>query len=338
MKRFTLLLLFTVWSHCPAFAQSLPISDTSKVVSVSPKTLKGYVGKYRFDQAGIQVSFQMEGDKLMVAVPGTGQFQLIPGSKTAFFVRELGVQLEFSKKGKGPVKLYQGGAVFQGELIATEDVKYTRVLPGSKLVDYTKTFTPFTAQWDLKINDRVVGSATTLLRHAIFNGEPAYRSGSTIRYTSMDNMPFDDIGLFAKKDLSVLQARNAISQENELTTTFESTHVTQENLNLKTGGLVETKKLEIDTEVIGSGIYLLLALDIKEGLAIEYPVMGLNNIAWAKAKVAGSETITVNDKSFNAWRIEFASGTIQWIADEAPYLIKWKMPTGMEWKLKAFGN
>ena len=334
---FTFSLPFALLSH----AQNLPIQDTSKVVSVKKKVLEDYVGNYAFKDIGVIVEFLIKGDKLMAAVPGTGQFELIPGSKTAFRVKELGAQLEFSKGGKGPVKLYQSGRVFDGSKIEGEDtVNYTKVLPGDPSFDYDKLFTPFSAEWDLIIRDKKIGTATTILRHTVFNGEAAYRTGSVIRYESMDNVPFDDIGIFSKKNFAKLWARNAISQKDEVTSTMNGNEITQEYLNIKTGKVENIKKVTFDDTPIGAGVYLFLASDIQEGVAMEFPVAQIANSAWAKAQITGKESIHIEslDKTYDAWKVEYASGTVHWIIDEAPYMVKWKMPTGMVWKLTNYGN
>lgn len=341
MKTLFITVAFSLCSSQLAFAQSgPPIQDTTKVVNVSKKVLESYIGLYSFEEAGIQVEFMMEDKKLMVSVPSTGTFQLIPGSKTAFRVRELGAQLEFSKNGEGPVKLYQGSRVFNGEKIEKPEVDYVKVIPGDASVNYNKLFTPFTAEWNLIIREKKVGTATTILRHTVFNEEPAYRAGSTIRYESMKNVPFDDIGIFSKKDFAKVWARNAISQSDEITSTFNGTSVKQEFLNIKTGDVTEIKNISYDDSPVGAGIYLFLASDIKEGLAIQFPVAAIAKSAWAKAHVTGKETIRIEslDKTFDAWKIEYASGTVHWVVDEAPYMVKWKMPTGMIWELASYGN
>lgn len=340
MKRIFLFAL-SIWILQVNVAQDLPIQDTSLVVKVKRKILESYVGHYKLDKMALRVEILLDQEQLFVDVAGMGKIPLIAGSNNAFQAKTLQAQLEFiTEKGKvDKFKLYQGGDVV--EAARTEPppkIDYDEVPVGDSRIDYTKVKAPFTAEWDLIIGDRKVGTATTSLRHTIHNGEPAYYGGSIIRYESMGNKPFADVGIFSKKDHRLLWARNAISQTEEVTSVVNKTEITRYTLDINTGEIIDQKTLDFPQTINGSGIQSLLAMEIEEGMTVQFPVAGFQGIGWEKVLVKGIEEVRIEslDKTFNTWKLVYSSGTERWIIDEAPYLIKWKMPTGMVWELQSF--
>lgn len=144
------------------------------------------------------------------------------------------------------------------------------------------------------------------------------------------------MGFFAKKDYRLMEVRNAISQTDEVISTLNGSSLSQSTININTGEITETKALNLEQPIFGTGIYKLLSMELKTGLKVEFPISGFDNIAWEKAHVSAREEVYIEPlgKTYNTWKIEYSLGTIKWITDEAPYLIKWEMPTGMRWELQ----
>ncbi len=340
MKK-TILIALSFWILQLNHAQDLPIQDTSKVVKVSKGLLKSYTGHYKLNDMAFRLEIILEQEQLYADVAGMGKIQLIPGSDNAFQAKEIQAQLEFiSINGKvDKFKFYQGGDVIEAERTeAPPKLNYDKISVGDNRIDYSKVIAPFTAEWDLIIKDRKIGTATTSLRHAVFNGQSAYHGGSIIRYESMGNKPFADVGIFSKEDHRLLWARNAISQTDEITSVVNGTESTRYTIDINTGKISEQKTIDYQQFINGAGIQSLLAMEIKEGMTVQFPVSGFDEISWAKVLIKGKEEIYIEslDKKYNAWKLEYSTGTERWIIDEAPYLIKWKMPTGMLWELKSF--
>lgn len=303
--------------------------------------MKSYAGHYKFNEMALRVEIVFENDQLSADVAGMGKLAMSAGTKSAFLVKQIQAQLEFiEEEGKvDKIKLYQGGDVIDG--VRTEPPKeldYETVSIGDPKIDYSKIFAPFSAEWDLIIGDRKVGTASTSLRHALHKGEPVYYGGSVIRYESMGNKPFADVRMFSKKDHQLVWARNAVSQTEEITSDIIGEKVFQTTLDINTGEIKQRNTLQLDQPINGAGFHSLLAMDIQPGMTVQFPVIGLENISWSKMLVVGKEQLKVDgmEQSFEAWKLEYSSGTIHWVIDHAPYLLKWQMPTGMIWELKSF--
>jgi len=332
----TFLLLFSALE-----AQELPIKNLDAKVDVSTDVLQAYVGFYKIEAMSLVIEVTAEQDKLYVEVAGMGKILLQAGSHTAFAAKALEAQIEFMDIGKQAqsIKLYQGGSVLEGQRTAApKEHDYQAIALGSDQLDYQMNFTPFESEWDLIINDRKVGTAKVDLRHGIYEGIPSYEGGSIIRYESMGNKPFADRSHFAKNDFAPLQSRNAISQKEEITTHYRFNTANQYTIDIDNGEIKSTNQIKFDSQVFSTGIYKILAMDLKEGLAVKFPIPGINGLAWEKALVVKKEKLQIPglEGEFDTWRIEYSSGTIKWVSEKAPYLIQWQMPTGMTWKLKHF--
>lgn len=339
MKSKTLVICLLMAITFYANAQDLPIKDTSKTVAVSNKILDNYTGYYRIEAMSLIIEIIRENNSLYAIVAGMGKVLLNAGSQQAFSNNDIQAQIEFPSTNSKAQKLtlYQAGQQLTGQRIEPpKELDYDKVLVGDSRIDYSKIYSPFESQWDLIIRGNKVGTASIHLRHAIYEGQPAYHAGSIIRYTAMGNKPFADMGFFSKTDYRVLQARNAVSQQDEITTTVKGTTHSQSTININTGEITSAKTANFDQVVFGAGVYKLLSMELETGLTVQLPVSGFDNIAWEKALISGREQVHIesHDKSYDAWRIEYSSGTIKWVIDEAPYLIKWQMPTGMLWELK----
>ena len=336
----TLLLLFLILIPLTLSGQEPPIRDSTQTYSISKEVLQTYVGFYFFKSIGLRVEIKLEKGDLLAEVAGMGQITLVAGTSTAFRAPDIQAQLEFyniTDKAQS-ARLFQAGSVMEGERVAApKTVDYEIVMVGNPSIDYELSFEPFEAEWDLLINDRKVGTATTHLRHAIYEGQLAYHGGSVIRYEAMGNKPFADIRLFAKADHRKLWARNAISQQAEITSVIKGNNEQQTEINIYNGAVQKENTVNYPNPVNGAGIYSLLAMNLKEGMTVQFPITGLNGPLWAKAQVAAKEDIRVDamDQTFETWRIEYSSGTIKWITAKPPYLVKWQMPTGMTWQLKS---
>lgn len=340
MKK-SILFVFSILILQLGHSQNLPIQDTSRIVTVSKKLLKSYVGHYKLNEMALRIEVLLEKDQLFADVAGMGKIPLLPGSDNAFLAKEIQAQVEFLEVDGSvdKIRLYQAGDVVDGvRTEAPPKRNYDKVPVGDNRINYSKVITPFTAEWDLIIRGNKVGSATTSLRHAIYDGQSVYHAGSIIRYESMGNKPFADVGMFSKEDHRLLWARNAVSQTEEITSEMNATEITRYSININTGKIKKQQTTSYDQAVDGSGVQSLLAMDLQAGMAVQFPVSGFDKVSWAKVFVKGKEEVYVKalDKAYNAWKIEYSSGTERWIVDEAPYLIKWKMPTGMEWELKSF--
>lgn len=335
----TLIIGFTVILSFFSTAQELP-KDTSKAITVSPDKLSLYTGHYKLKAMSLVIEIALEETTLFAIVAGTGRFPLFADSDTTFFNNDIQVQIKFPNTGSKAQKLvlYQAGQQMTGDRISPPvRLDYEKVLVGDKRIDNSKIFSTFESKWDLIIQGNQVGTAIIHLRHAIYQGQPAYHGGSVIRYTAMGNKPFADVEYISKTDYRMLQKRNAISQEAEVTSTLKNTKLTRHTLNMNTGKITETKSFQFEEPVFGMGIYKLLSMELKPGMTIQLPVSGFDNIVWERAHISGREEIYVDalDRNYQTWKVEYASGTIKWITDKAPYLIKWQMPTGIVWKLKA---
>ncbi|MCE7996266.1 MAG: hypothetical protein HEP71_30075 [Roseivirga sp.] len=320
-------------------AQDLPIKDKGKTVTVSTKVMDNYTGHYRIETMSLVIEIVREENSLYAIVAGMGKLQLTAGTETAFFNNDIQAQIEFpDEKNKAKkLTLYQAGQQLTGIRIdPPKELTYEKIAVGTSRIDYSKTYQAFESEWNLIIRDDTVGSASIHLRHTIYHNEPAYHGGSVIRYNSMGNKPFADMGFFAKKDFRLLEARNAISQKDEVIGTLSGSTLRQSTFNINTGEIIETKIINLNEPIFGSGIYKLLSMELKTDMTVEFPVSGFDDIAWEKAHISAREVMHVEalNRTYNAWKVEYSSGTIKWISNEAPYLIKWQMPTGMIWELK----
>lgn len=341
MKLKALLTLALFLILLSAQSQDLPIKDLPKQVDVPEKTLGSYTGHYKIDQMSLVIEILLEDGKLYADVAGMGKLLLKAGAQNAFMVEGIEAQLEFTDiAGKaGKIRLYQGGAVMEGQRIpAPKQIDYKTIEPGSHEIDYSKIYSPFESEWDLIINGTTVGMASIELRHTLCQGQPAYAHGSIIRYTSMGNKPFADKGCFAKESYSPLEARNAISQQEEIITTHHGRKSIATTINIQSGEVIKTDTSEIGQAIFGAGIYQLLSMDLVVGMAVKFPVAGFSGLNWEKVKVAGKEQLQIEgfDEPFDTWRIEYNSGTTKWLTNQAPYLVRWEMPTGMLWQLKSY--
>ena len=80
-------------------------------IDVDPDVFDNYTGRYQVEP-GEFVFFNRVGDKLMLEIPGQGEFQLFPESETKFFLKVVDAQLTFQKDENGVfsmVKKHQGG-------------------------------------------------------------------------------------------------------------------------------------------------------------------------------------------------------------------------------------
>ncbi|MEM6378344.1 MAG: serine hydrolase, partial [Bacteroidota bacterium] len=75
----------------------------AKVVNLPGKTLKSFVGKYRFP-SGFELEIVKVGNRLKVLFPGSDPFNIYPESETRLFFRHMNVQMEFTKDTKGRVE------------------------------------------------------------------------------------------------------------------------------------------------------------------------------------------------------------------------------------------
>jgi D-alanyl-D-alanine-carboxypeptidase/D-alanyl-D-alanine-endopeptidase len=82
-----------------------------KEVSIDPKILQKYVGKYEL-VPGIVFDVTMQNEKLMAQLTGQSSFQIFPESETEFFYKVVDAQITFQLDGNGNVTgliLHQGG-------------------------------------------------------------------------------------------------------------------------------------------------------------------------------------------------------------------------------------
>lgn len=101
------------------------------------------------------------------------------------------------------------------------------------------------------------------------------------------------MGFIAKKDYRLMEVRNAISQTNEVISTLNSSSLSQSTININTGEITETKALNLEQPIFGTGIYKVLSMELKTGLKVEFPISGFDNIAWEKAHVSAREEVYI---------------------------------------------
>lgn len=97
----------------------LPESVARASVAVDPSIYESYAGEYEL-APGFLIVITKEGTKLMAQATGQPKIELVPESKTKFFVREVNAQLEFVVNESGVASslvLHQGGRDMPGKKI-----------------------------------------------------------------------------------------------------------------------------------------------------------------------------------------------------------------------------
>jgi hypothetical protein len=97
----------------------LPENASRPSVAVDPAIYDGYVGEYEL-APGFSIVVSREGTRLMAQATGQPKIELVPESKTKFFVKEVDAQLEFVVNGSGmatSLVLHQGGRDLPGKKI-----------------------------------------------------------------------------------------------------------------------------------------------------------------------------------------------------------------------------
>ena len=90
-----------------------------KEVSVDPKILGGYVGKYQLAPTFV-LAITREGDQLFAQATGQPKFQIFPESQHDFFLKVVDAQITFETDGNGratSLTLHQNGANMPGKRI-----------------------------------------------------------------------------------------------------------------------------------------------------------------------------------------------------------------------------
>ncbi len=88
-------------------------------ITVSPKILKSYVGKYELFP-NFSITIQVKNNHLFAQATGQAEFEIFPQSKTKFYYKIVNAQIKFIKNKNGKVNkliLYQNGRVLPGKKI-----------------------------------------------------------------------------------------------------------------------------------------------------------------------------------------------------------------------------
>ena len=95
------------------------LSATHTAVSVDPAISRQYVGEYRIS-ASFSLTVSLEDGKLMVQPSGQDKAELFAESQSRFFLRDIDVQIEFTREDRGKVTglvLTQGGKKMVGQKV-----------------------------------------------------------------------------------------------------------------------------------------------------------------------------------------------------------------------------
>jgi hypothetical protein len=97
-----------------------PIPEGPKAAEVDPEIYKDYVGDYEL-MPGFVLTVSREGEKLIGQATGQDSFEMLPQSKTEFFIREAGATIAFHRDAEtGKVTdllLSQGGMELTGKRV-----------------------------------------------------------------------------------------------------------------------------------------------------------------------------------------------------------------------------
>jgi D-alanyl-D-alanine-carboxypeptidase/D-alanyl-D-alanine-endopeptidase len=97
----------------------LPENAARPSISVEPAIYDGYVGEYEI-VPGFSIVISKEAARLMARATGQPKIELVPESKTKFFVKEVDAQLEFVVNESGAATslvLHQSGRDLPGKKI-----------------------------------------------------------------------------------------------------------------------------------------------------------------------------------------------------------------------------
>ena len=113
--------LYTWFSELDALIEQRILGiPPAKVVNLPGKTLKSFVGKYRFP-SGFELEIVKVGNRLKVLFPGSDPFNIYPESDKRLFFRHMNVQMDFTKDTKGRIE--KVAYIQNGERFFPEKVK-----------------------------------------------------------------------------------------------------------------------------------------------------------------------------------------------------------------------
>lgn len=124
-------------------------------VSIDPKLLDGYVGRYQLTPAAI-FTVTRQGDALFAQLTGQPKFPVFPESDTKFFYRIVDAQLTFERTGSAPasaVVLHQNGRDQRAPRVTSEPA------PRAKLQLSAQAFDRYAGRYEL-----APGAVLTVLR------------------------------------------------------------------------------------------------------------------------------------------------------------------------------
>jgi len=95
------------------FGEAYTLPDFDKEVTVPAAVLQQYVGVYRYDPIGMDITVRLEGAQLTAQATGQGAFPLTAQSEKSFSFDEAGIVIDFQKVENGKAQvlmLHQGGS------------------------------------------------------------------------------------------------------------------------------------------------------------------------------------------------------------------------------------
>jgi CubicO group peptidase (beta-lactamase class C family) len=112
-----------------AFGETYTIPHDRKAITLDPKVLDAYVGRYVSDRPELVFTITRQGDGLHAQLPRQSRLPIFPESETAFFYKAVDAQIDFVKDAEGNVThlvLHQNGRDIRARRTAPETEAKTR--------------------------------------------------------------------------------------------------------------------------------------------------------------------------------------------------------------------
>lgn len=214
---------------------------------------------------------------------------------------------------------------------------YQTILPGDPALT-THPIEPYTAKYRMGRQGQAMAEVIVNVQTYAVGGRSAYRLMWDLGFPGQT---VTDLSLFYQDTFApVLQVLPAgMAPDAGLKMAFYAADSLFGAVVPRDGTVPTALRQSFQQPVFEGGIHhlLLAALPLVPSYAVQFPAGAAEGEGFIQARVVAAETIAVNERTYEAWRIElrqFNQTSLLWVSHEAPYLVRREIP-GMNttWEL-----
>lgn len=214
---------------------------------------------------------------------------------------------------------------------------YQTILPGDPALT-THPIEPYTAKYRMVRQGQTMAEVIVNVQTYTVGGRAAYRLMWDLGFPGQT---VTDMSLFYQDTFApILQVLPAsMASDAGIKITFYAADSLFGAVVPRDGTVPTALRQSFQQPVFEGGIHhlMLAALPLAPSYAVQFPAGAAEGEGVMQARVVAAETITVGERTYEAWRIElrqFNQTSLLWVSHEAPYLVRREISSmNMTWEL-----